>query len=167
MEHLASNIKNIKESLIRMCKYILGKSIDGDKANKIKDLKGIGMAAWGFISSLYKAHWDNLTVDDSKMSFRNKVKSKFSQQVIKESVNNKGKNTIKPSYVSPLPPPILAKSPKEINEISKFFKKNSLSVLKKSYAHVSSSQNMSNIARETLKIKDAFPNLQDRKIEQV
>jgi len=45
MEYLASDIKNIKELLIRMCKYILGKSIDGNKANKIKDLKDIGMAA--------------------------------------------------------------------------------------------------------------------------
>ena len=167
MEHLALDIKNIKKSLIRICKYILGKSINGNKANKIKDLKDIGMAAWGFISFLYKAHWDNLTVDDSKMSFRNKVKSKFSQQIIKEPVNNKGKNLIKPSYVSPLPSPIPAKSPKEMNEISKFFKKNPPSVLKKSYVHVSSSQNMLNIARETLKIKDAFLNLQNRKIEQV
>ena len=37
MEHLASNIKNIKESL--------GKAIKGDKANSIKDLKGVGKAA--------------------------------------------------------------------------------------------------------------------------
>jgi len=33
IEHLASNIKNIKESLIRIHKYILGKSIEGNKAN--------------------------------------------------------------------------------------------------------------------------------------
>jgi len=125
------------------------------------------MAAWRFISSLYKVHWDNLTVDNSNMSFRNKVKSKFSQQVIKKPVNNKGKNLIKPFYVSPLPPSILAKSPKEMNEISKFFKKNPPPTLKKSYIHVSSSQNTSNITREAFKIKDAFLNLQDRKIEQV
>ena len=41
MEHLASNIKNIKKSLIRMQKYILGKSINGNKANNIKDLKNV------------------------------------------------------------------------------------------------------------------------------
>jgi len=45
MEHLASDVKNIKDSLIRMCKYILGKTIDGNKANNIKDLKGVGKAA--------------------------------------------------------------------------------------------------------------------------
>jgi len=54
-----------------------------------------------------------------------------------------------------------------VNEISKFFKKNPPPTPKKSYAQVSSSQNVSNITRETLKIKDAFPNLQNRKIEQV
>jgi len=42
IEHLASNIKNIKDSLIRMHKYILGKFIEGDKANSVKDLEGVG-----------------------------------------------------------------------------------------------------------------------------
>jgi len=45
MEHLASNIKNIKDSLSRMHKYILGKTIDGNKANEVQDLKGVGKAA--------------------------------------------------------------------------------------------------------------------------
>jgi len=39
MEYLASDIKNIKESLGRMQKYILGKTIESNKANNIKDLK--------------------------------------------------------------------------------------------------------------------------------
>jgi len=39
MEHLASNIKNIKESLHRMQKYILGKLSNGNKANNVKDLE--------------------------------------------------------------------------------------------------------------------------------
>ena len=78
IEYLVSNIKNIKDSLIRMCKYILGKTIDDNKANSIKDLKDIGKAVWDFISSIYEAHWDSLIVDNSKMLFRNKIKSKFS-----------------------------------------------------------------------------------------
>ena len=45
MEHLGLDIKNIKESLFRMEKYILGKGIDSSKANDIKDLKGLGKAA--------------------------------------------------------------------------------------------------------------------------
>ena len=58
-----------------------------------------------------------------------------------------------------------------INEISKFFKKNpSPNVNKKSYAQVSSNDskfNSTNMARETLKIKKAFPSLQNKKIEQI
>ena len=101
------------------------------------------------------------------MSFRNKVKSKFNQQAIKEPVNKKGNNPDKLSYVSRLPPPIPAKSPKEMNKLSKYFKKNPPVAPRKSYAQVSSRPNTSNIVRETLKIKDTFPNLQNKKIEQV
>jgi len=44
MEHLGLDIKNIKESLSRMEKYILGKGIDSSKANKIKNFKDLGKA---------------------------------------------------------------------------------------------------------------------------
>lgn len=56
MEHLVSNIKNIKESLHRIQKYILDKLIDGDKANDVKDLEGVRKVAWEFITALYKSH---------------------------------------------------------------------------------------------------------------
>jgi len=58
------------------------------------------------------------------MSFRNKVKSKFNPQISKPIVNNKDKDTVKPTYVSLLSLPLLAKLPKEVNKISKYFKKN-------------------------------------------
>ena len=45
MEHLALDVKNIKDSLIRMYKYILGKAIEGNKANSVKDLEDIGKTA--------------------------------------------------------------------------------------------------------------------------
>ena len=78
MEHLGSNIKNIKKLLSRMEKYILSKSIDGNKANNIKDFEGLGKAVWRFITALYLSQWDSLTVDGTNQSFRNNVKSKFS-----------------------------------------------------------------------------------------
>ena len=56
MEYLAFNALNIKESLIRMWKYIASKSIDSDKANNIKDLNGMGKAIWEFISMVYNSH---------------------------------------------------------------------------------------------------------------
>ena len=72
IEYLALDIKNIKKSLNRMQKFILG------KANNIKDLKEVSKVAWRFITSLYESYWDNLTVDSTNMFFRNMVKSKFS-----------------------------------------------------------------------------------------
>ena len=66
-----------------------------------------------------------------------------------------------------LPPPILAKSAKEIIKISKYFKKQQPNTnRKKSYAQVSvKPSNPTNTARKTLKIKEAFPNLQNKKIK--
>ena len=159
IEHLVSNVKNIKNSLSRMHKYILGKTINNDKANDVKDLEGISKVAWEFISAIYETHWDSLFVDYSKTSFRNKVKSKFNPQVIKTPVNNKGKEIVKLTFVISLSSPIPAKSPKEVNKISKYFKKKVKQPQKKSYAQVSSlsKSNLSNIAINTLKIKEMFP----------
>jgi len=73
---------------------------------------------------------------------------------------------VKPTYISPLPPPILAKTFKEVNEISKYFKKND-TLQKKSYTQASSKPQSSNAMMNTLKIKEMFPNLQNQKIDQV
>jgi len=69
----------------------------------------MGKAMWEFISIIYKSHWDNLFVDDNKITFRNKVKSKFNPQITRPQVNNKGKETAKPTFISLLSLPILAK----------------------------------------------------------
>jgi len=55
MEHLALDALNVKESLIRMKKYISGKSIDSAKANEVKDLRGMGEVLWEFINAVYKS----------------------------------------------------------------------------------------------------------------
>ena len=157
MEHLASDIRNIKKSLVRMKKYIYSKSIEDNKVNDIEDLKSIGKMAWKFISFFYKAHWDNLVIDNKNMLLRNKVKLEFSPYAFSKPNNNKGKNMVNSPYISSLPSPIPAKSPKEINKISKYFKRNPSFSQKKSYTQVLSKY--TNIARETLKIKEAFPSL--------
>ena len=140
-----------------MQKFIFHKAIEGNKANDIKDLKGVNKVAQILISALYKSHWEKLKANEQKLSFRNKVKTQFSSQSIKETHNNKGKNMVNLTYVSTLLPSILAKSPKEIIEISKYFKKNTVPKKKKYYAQVSS--NSTNTARKILKIKEAFSNL--------
>ena len=70
LEHFVSDIKLIKEFFKRMQKYILNKSIIGDKANDVKNLKSMGEVAWEFILALYKSKWDYLIVDKNNFSFR-------------------------------------------------------------------------------------------------
>ena len=166
IEHLASDALNIKESLTRMRKYIAGKSIDNNKANDAKDLNGMGKAIWEFISAVYDSYWDALYADDNNTTFRNKVKSKFSPQARNIQIpSNKGKEVVKPTFVSAILPPIPAKSPKEVKEIEK-------PTMNKSYAQALSSKLKSNtvssnIAMNTLKIKKAFPNLPNKKIDTI
>jgi len=150
-----------------MEKYILGKSIDSSRANDIKDFEDLGKAAWEFITTLYISQSNNLIVDSINRSFRNNVKSKFSLQVTKETAKPKDANILGFPYIFFLPPPIPAKSAKKINEISKYFKQQQpTNYRQKSYAQVLAKQsNLTNIARETLKIKETFPNLQNKKIE--
>jgi len=168
MEYLTLDAKNIKESLCCMMKYILNKKVESSKVNDVNDLKGIGKAAWGFISSLYKSGWDELIADSNVHSFRYKVKAQFTPKINEGSNIKKGKdsNANKLASISKLSSPILVKLPKEVNKISKYFKKNiEKKDQKKSYPQASSSS--ANIIRETLKIKEAFSNLQNKKIENI
>ena len=173
MEHMPSNVLNFKESLSRMCKYMLGKAIKSDGANDVEDLNGMDKALWEFISTIYDSHWDNLFMDNNKTTFRNKVKSQFSPQVSKPKVSLKGKEMVKPTFVSSLPPSIPAKLQKEVNEISKYFKKNTKASPSKSYVQASSSTKstssipLSDVTRDALKIKEMFPNLPNSKIDLV
>ena len=78
------------------------------------------------------------------------------------------KNTVKVLYILSLPSSILVKIVKEVNEISKYFKENSSTTAKKSYAQILANlYNSSNIVRKTLRIKEAFPKLQNKKIKLV
>jgi len=174
MKYLALDMLNIKESLFRMQKYILGKTIKNNSANNINDFKDMGKSLWEFIFTIYNSHWDNLFVDDNQMTFRSKVKSKFNPQINKPKISVKGKEMVKPTFISVLPHSILAKLQKEVNEILKFFKKTNSSTPTKSYAQAStiskkttSSISLSNITRDTLKIKEMFPNLPNKKIDLV
>ena len=133
--HLMSGSKNIKESLCCMIKYILNKKVESGKANEVNNFKGIGKAAWGFILALYESEWDRLITNNNNHSFRCKVKAQFTPKINEGNNNKKVKdiNSDKPALISKLPSLILAKSPKEINNISKFFKKNNNNKEQKNY----------------------------------
>ena len=78
------------------------------------------------------------------------------------------KNMDKLASVERLPPPILAKSPKEVKEISKFFKANNSIYrnknTRKSYAQAFQ---LTNSTSEVLKIKETFLNFQANKIKNI
>ena len=95
--------------------------------------------------------------------FRSKVKAKFNPQTRKSLLPSNNKDTAKLTFVSPILFPILAKSSKEVKEISKYFKKIENPTLKKSYTQTSSNSvnnnNISSVTINTLKIKEMFPKL--------
>ena len=53
IEYLASDSKNIRDSLNHIIKYISNKQINPKKSNNIEDLKDIGKAIWNLIFSVY------------------------------------------------------------------------------------------------------------------
>jgi len=108
---------------------------------------------------------------ENNTTFRSKVKVKFNPQPRKSPLPSNNKDIVKPTYILLTPPPIPAKLLKEIKEISKYFKKTKNSTPKKSYAQASSNltnnTNISSVAMNTLKIKEAFPKLSNKKINSI
>ena len=123
MKHVVSDVKNIKDSLWRMDKYIRSKAIDNN-SNNCKDFEGVSKVLWEFLTSIYESHWNGLYADSSNNTFRNKVSSKFIPWISKNlNTNGKEKDMAKPMFISLVPPSIPAKTQKEVNEILKYFKK--------------------------------------------
>ena len=153
-----------------MARYISNKKINPSKANDLKDFNGIGNSIWNFISLVYQANWDSLHTDNQTMTLRTKISSKFTPKI----TLNSGKSNKEIAKHIPVtiekvpPPPILAKSKKEVNIISKYFQSNKLSAEPKeltiSYAQVSK-QTVN--TSEVLKIEEAFPAINVKKINQI
>ena len=169
IEHLGSDIKNIKDSLRFMTKYITNKQIESSKANNLDNFKGIGKAVWNFISSIYKANWDVLYTGNNSILLRRKIVSKFTPKMqLTPQKTSKEKNGPSLANIKRLPPPISTKTPKEVNEISKFFKSsksvNSAANKFKSYTQASR-QNVS--IADVIKIKETFLSVGAKVIDQI
>jgi len=177
IEHFASDSKSIKVSLDFLAKYIRNKQVNGNMINDLADFNGMGDAIWNFISLVYNAKWDTLYTDNKANTLRAKVSSKFTLRTIPQNNSNK-KDIAKlvPVTINKIlsPPPLPAKTRKEINIISKYFhpKKSSVeNTVKgnntspgKSYAQVSKPPVSTS---DKLKIKETFPSLNVQKIDQV
>ena len=166
LEYLASDSKNVKDSLNFITKYISNKQINPAKSNNIEDFKGIGKVVWNLISSIYQ---EILIADKNSNTLRQKISLKFTPKVI--PVSNKSNNTISklvPASIKKIPSSILAKSQKEVNQISKYFKNIKLAIVtklsQKSYAYASKPTTST---AEVIKIKDAFLALDAKKIDQI
>jgi len=170
------NTRNIKVTLDFMAKYIRNKKVNDIQANDVTEFEGMSDAIWNFISSVYEAKWDFLYTDHSTRTLRSKISSKFTLRI--PLVKSNGNKEIPKSNLVtinrvPLPlPPLSTKPKKGINTIPKYFQsKNQSDENKtpsgnpgKSYAQATKpSANMSDV----LKIKEVFPSLNAKKIDQV
>jgi len=177
IEHFTSDSKNIKVSPNFLAKYIKNKQVNGGKVNELDDFDSMGDAIWNFISSVYEAKWDALYTDQKSNTLRTKISSKFTPKTNPSNNGNK-KDIAKPALVTinKVPPllPLLAKTKKEVNVISKYFHPRKSTVKNnvqgnninsgKSYTKAfKTSINTS----EVLKIKETFLSLNAQKIDQV
>jgi len=171
IEHFASDLKSIKDSLNFMSKYIANKQVNGKEVNDLKDFDGMGDVIWNFISLVYEAKWDIFHMNNKANTLRAKISSKFTPRVMP---NSKRKEIAKlvPISIKKAPPapllPLLAKSKNEINTISKYFKDNKTttnhSKPTKSYAQAS---RQTASTSDMLKIKESFPALNAKQIDRV
>ena len=175
VKHIALDLKNIKQSLNFMAKYISNKKVNPKSSNDLNDFDGIGDTVWNFLSSVYQSSWDSLYTDNHSKSLREKILAKLTPRVVPSSSSKTIKNpnpvTINKAL---LPPPLPAKTKKEVNIISKYFLPNKPSVnnnvngnsnnSSKSYAQTTKT---SNNTLEVLKIKEMFSSLNAQKVDQV
>ena len=177
IEHFVFDVKNIKVSLNFLAKYIQDKQVNGNSVNDLRDFDGMGDTIWNFISSIYKSKWDALFTDQKMNTIRSKISSKFTLCTLPSKGNSKKdipKSTPITINKAPPLPPLLAKTKKEINVISKYFHpkkplannndKPSNNQVGKSYAQVSKPLTSTS---DILKIKETFPALNTKKIDQV
>ena len=168
MEHLVSDSKNIKDSLNFIAKYISNKQVDSSESNNLEDFHSMGEAVWNFISSVYQTNQDSLYANKQSNSLRKKIAAKFTLKIQPATNKNKIINKLTPANIERIPPPIPAKSQKEVNQISKYFKNiklaNNTKQPQKLYAQASK-QNIS--TSKVIKIKEAFSTIGTNKIEQI
>ena len=158
-----------------MAKYISNKKVNPKLSNDLEDFNGIGDVVWNFSSSIYQSSWDSLYTDNHSKSLREKISAKLTPKVAPLTTNKSTKtpNLVTINKAPPLPP-LLAKSKKEVNIISKYFLPNKPSVNSKdnsnsnnsgkSYAQATKS---STNTSEVLKIKETFPSPNAQKVNQV
>jgi len=177
VEQITSDSKSIKDLLNFMAKYINNKKVNSSKANDLLDFNGIGDSIWNFISAIYQANWDVFYTDNKSTTLRAKIAFKFMSRIT-PSNNKSNKETTKTVLVTinkvPLLPSLPVKSKREVNVISKYFQnkkplaenKNMVRNKKSTMSYTQATKLSANTL-EVLKIKETFPALNTKKIDQI
>ena len=116
IKHLVFDIKNIKDFLSRIYKYILDKSINNNKANDVKNLKAISKVAWEFPFVIYETHWNSRRCSEIKLN--NSIHRSTKYWLVA-----KIRMQLNPFISSHSLPLFWQSHLKKANEISKYFKK--------------------------------------------
>ena len=104
IEHIASDAKNIKDSLNFIARYITNKQMNSSKSNDLEDFNSIGEAIWNFISSVYQSNWDSLYADKQSNLLRRKIATKFTSRVnLSPNKNNKETSKHVPANINRIP----------------------------------------------------------------
>ena len=121
------NIKNMEISLMRMTNFIKNRNLKNQKINNILYIAGFGQAAWTSILAIYESGWDMLKNGKDNITFCQKVKSRFSNNIPTHTNEKKSKraSVLKSAEISKLPPLLVLPRPikKELNK-SKFHGEN-------------------------------------------
>ena len=171
MEQIASDTKSIKDLLNFMARYINNKKINPSKTNDLLDFNGIRDSICNSISAVYPANWDVFYTNNKSTTLRAKIASKFMPRIAPNN-NKSNKKTTKTVLVTinkvPPPPTLPVKSKREVNIISKYFQnKKPLVGNKNSTMSYAQATKLSANTSEVLKIKETFPALNDKKINQI
>lgn len=134
----------------RISDFITNHHLKNHKEDKIPCLTGFGKVAFELVSSIFKGGWDNLLAGDGQKTFRDKIKeesNRFPPVKLVEFTN--------------VPPPQIPT--KAFNEKSGNGKSANKPIAPtRSYVQVSSSN-----VRDILKLKENFPKLSNKKIEEI
>ena len=175
VKHIVSDLKNLKQSLNFMVRYISNKKVNPKSSNDLNDFDDIGDVVWNFLSSVYQSSWDSLDTNNRSKSLREKILAKLTPRVVPSTSNKSIKNPT-PVTINKAPPPspLPAKTKKEVNVISKYFLPNKPMVENngngntnnsgKSYAQPTKTSNKTS---EVLKIKEMFSSLNAQKVDPV
>ena len=166
------DVNNIKISLICIFNFISNRELNNNREENILFLKDFGQIAFNFVFSVFKGKWDQLKIEKNNKMFHKLIKNEFTTKV---PISNKGKKINNSSliklvnFLKLLPPKLSPRISKKVLEKSKFHKKNipgkskKIEVTTKPCYMQIFSKNINNI----LKIKEKFPELSNRKIEEL